>query len=437
MPPLTPEEQAALIRDFLGTGSGSNQINDLENLFAFSQNLLAQAAIGMPGVDAQYISDTVQQLAYTPYDGPDPLVIQEQVNEAMRRVASRLGIQPETMNSIAESVIDGIAPDVALAAISGLVFRDSEGNPRDVSDTERDEFNALPGILQAYQDAVEAERNTFVMDGQRYVARDEAAVRADMEELGLTGPFNDPNIWLFQPDQALAAAARETEAQAEQVGAGVADLRSQLEELERSTRVPVVTDRAMEQGIRDFALRNRTGGIQRQGRSDENVGAADVTDRPLGGIQRVGRSDANVGAAVGDLRPGGLYQRPDRAPSSRGTNAQLEADLKAAQRYATFAAADEARKQAAPEMANIRQQITEDSAEQNMLQAAARMREQEAAARGSIPGAAQLEIYRDYLTSSFPSVPSGGGGKRRYRLSQDQIRSVARAAAGPLRRGAQ
>jgi len=132
-----------------------------------------------------------------------------------------------------------------------------------------------------------------------------------------------------------------------------------------------------------------------------------------------------------------LYQRPDRAPSSRGTNAQLEADLKAAQRYATFAAADEARKQAAPEMANIRQQITEDSAEQNMLQAAARMREQEAAARGSIPGAAQLEIYRDYLTSSFPSVPSGGGGKRRYRLSQDQIRSVARAAAGPLRRGAQ
>lgn len=438
MPPLTPEEQAALLRAFIGTGSGSNQINDLENLFGFSQNLLAQAAIGVPGVDAQYISDTVQQLAYTPYDGLDPLAIQEQVNEAMRRVASRLGIQPETMNSIAESVIDGIPPDVALAAISGLVFRDSEGNPRlDVSDTERDEFNSLSGILKAYQDAVEVERNTFVMDGQRYVPRDETAVRADMEELGLTGPFNDPNIWIFQPDQALAAAARETEAQAEQVGAGVADLRSQLEELERSTRVPVVTDRAMEQGIRDFALRDRTGGIQRQGRSDENVGAADVTSRPLGGIQRVGRSDANVGAAVGDLRPGGLYQRPDRAPSSRGTNAQLEADLKAAQRYATFAAADEARKKAAPEMANIRQQITEDSAEQNMLQVAAKMREQEAVARGSIPGAAQLDMYRDFLTSSFPSVPSGGGGKRRYRLSQDQIRSVARAAAGPLRRGAQ
>jgi hypothetical protein len=437
MPPLTPEEQAAMLRAFLGTGSGSNQINDLENLFAFSQNLLAQAAIGMPGVDAQYISDTVQQLAYTPYDGPDPLVIQEQVNEAMRRVASRLGIEPETVNSIAESIIDGIAPDVALAAISGLVFRDAEGNPRlDVSDAEKNEFDALPGILQAYQDAVEAERNTFVMDGQRYVPRDETAVRADMEELGLTGPFNDPNIWIFQPDQALAAAARETEAQAEQVGVGVADLRSQLEELERSTRVPVVTDRAMEQGIRDFALRDRTGGIQRQGRSDENVGAADVTDRPLGGIQRVGRSDANVGAAVGDLRPGGLYQRPDRAPSSRGTNAQLEADLKAAQRYATFAAADEARKQAAPEMANIRQQITEDSAEQNMLQAAAKMREQEAVERGSIPGAAQLDIYRDYLTKSFPTVTSGGG-KQRYRLSQDQIRSVARAAAGPLRRGAQ
>lgn len=438
MPPLTPEEQAAMLRAFIGTGSGSNQINDLENLFGFSQNLLAQAAIGVPGVDAQYISDVVQELAYTPYDGPDPLVIQEQVNESMRRVASRLGIRPEDMNAIAESVIDGIPPDVALSAISGLVFRDAEGNPRlDVSDAERLEFDALEGILQSYQDAVEQERNTFEWDGQRYVARDEADVRADMEALGFTGQFNDPNVWIFQPDQALAAASQETEAQARQAGAGVADLRSQLEQLERSTRVPVVTDRAMEQGIRDFALRDRSGGIQRQGRSEQNVGAADATDRPLGGIQRVGRSDENVGAAVGDLRPGGLYQRPDRVPSSRGTNAQLEADLKAAQRYATFAAADQARTQAAPEIAGLRQQITDAAAEENMLQTAAKMQAEEAAAAGSIPGADQLNAFRDYLTYTFPSVPSGGGGRQRYRLSQDQIRSVARAAAGPLRRGAQ
>ena len=433
MPPLTPEEQAALIRAFIGTGSGSNQINDLENLFGFSQNLLAQAAVGVPGVDAEYISNVVQGLAYEPYDGVDPLTLQEQINESMRRVAVRLGIQPDQMNAVAESVIAGTPADVALAAISGVVFRDAEGNPRlDVSDAEKAEFAVLENILDSYQDAVEDERNSFEMDGQRYIARDESDVRADMEKIGLTGQFNDPNIWIFEPDQALLAASRETEAQAEKAGAGIPDLRQQLDELSKQDRVPVVSDRDMEQGIRDFALRNLArAGLQQRRSPDVNVGASDATGRPAGGLQRQGRSDANVGAA-GD---GGYQGRIASTGVSRSNNRQLEQDLKAAQRYATFAAADEARKQAAPKMDDIRQQITEAGAEQNLLQAAAKMREREAQEQGSIPGAEMIDTYRDYLTASFPSVPSGGGGRRRIRLSEDQIRSVARAAAGPLRRG--
>ena len=433
MPPLTPEEQAALIRAFIGTGSGSNQINDLENLFGFSQDLLAQAAVGVPGVDAEYISNVVQGLAYEPYDGVDPLTLQEQINESMRRVAVRLGIQPDQMNAVAESVIAGTPADVALAAISGVVFRDAEGNPRlDVSDAEKAEFAVLENILDSYQDAVEDERNSFEMDGQRYIARDESDVRADMEKIGLTGQFNDPNIWIFEPDQALLAASRETEAQAEKAGAGIPDLRQQLDELSKQDRVPVVSDRDMEQGIRDFALRNLAGaGLQQRRSPDVNVGASDATGRPAGGLQRQGRSDANVGAA-GD---GGYQGRIASTGVSRNTNRQLEQDLKAAQRYATFAAAEEARKQAAPKMDDIRQQITEAGAEQNMLQAAAKMREREAQEQGSIPGAEMIDAYRDFVTASFPSVPSGGGGRRRIRLSEDQIRSVARAAAGPLRRG--
>lgn len=439
MPPLTPEEQAAMLRAFIGTGSGSNQINDLENLFGFSQNLLAQAAIGVPGVDAQYISDVVQDLAYTPYDGPDPLAIQEQVNESMRRVASRLGIQPETVNAIAESVIAGTPPDVALSAVSGLVFRDAEGNPRlDVSDAERQEFDALENILQSYQDAVEQERNTFEWDGQRYVARDEAAVRADMEELGLTGQFNDPNVWLFQPDQALLAASQETEEQARQAGAGVADFRSQLEQLERSTRVPVVGGSTLGEDP------NVTAGIVKFFEDMQKVDSEPYERMREQGLETgSGTSFIDLAGAATPGEP--LSSALDNAPALQATSAenkllerQQEEAIKAANRYATFAAADQARTQAAPEIAGLRQQITGAVAEENMLQTAAKMQAKEAAAAGSIPGAEQLETFRDYLANSFPSVPSGGGGGRqRYRLSQDQIRSVARAAAGPLRRGAQ
>lgn len=428
-----------MLRAFIGTGSGSNQINDLENLFGFSQNLLAQAAIGVPGVDAQYISDVVQDLAYTPYDGPDPLAIQEQVNESMRRVASRLGIQPETVNAIAESVIAGTPPDVALSAVSGLVFRDAEGNPRlDVSDAERQEFDALENILQSYQDAVEQERNTFEWDGQRYVARDEAAVRADMEELGLTGQFNDPNVWLFQPDQALLAASQETEEQARQAGAGVADFRSQLEQLERSTRVPVVGGSTLGEDP------NVTAGIVKFFEDMQKVDSEPYERMREQGLETgSGTSFIDLAGAATPGEP--LSSALDNAPALQATSAenkllerQQEEAIKAANRYATFAAADQARTQAAPEIAGLRQQITGAVAEENMLQTAAKMQAKEAAAAGSIPGAEQLETFRDYLANSFPSVPSGGGGGRqRYRLSQDQIRSVARAAAGPLRRGAQ
>jgi len=495
MPPLTPEEQAAMLRAFIGTGSGSNQINDLENLFGFSQNLLAQAAIGMPGVDAQYISDTVQQLAYTPYDGPDPLVIQEQVNEAMRRVASRLGIQPETMNSIAESVIDGIAPDVALAAISGLVFRDAEGNPRpDVSDTERDEFNSLSGILEAYQDAVEAERNTFEMDGQRYVARDETAVRADMEELGLTGPFNDPNIWLFQPDQALAAASQATEAEAATVGRETDALRDRLGRVGRETAQQaargVQGQEDIERGIIDFFNRSVTPPTVEQGASVAGAripeGATVSAPRPpvnapqtddLAMLQRLapgapapGTADPmeqfyrltggrNVTSGYGgaDVQPKTLPDQldvlarlaPGVQPSETGPSPlppvqqealdrQREAAIQSANRYATFAAVEQANKGVPLAEENLRREINDSVVRQRELSDLARQQAEEAGAKGTIPGAAQLDIYRDFLTSSFPTVTSGGGGGRqRYRLSQDQIRSVARAAAGPLRRGAQ
>lgn len=481
MPPLTPEEQAALVRAFIGSGTGSNQINDLENLFGFSKNLLAQAAIGVPGVDAEYISGVVQSLSYEPYDGVDPLALQQQINESMRRVASRLGIQPETMNAVAESVIAGTPPDVALAAISGVVFRDAEGNPRlDVSAAEQQEFDALGTILKSYQDAVDLEQGSFEVGGQRYVARDEADVRSDMEQLGLVGQFNDPKIWLSQPDQALSAAARQTAAQAEQAGAGVAGLRSQLAEAEKlASRPAAVQDRY--QGIDRFFARQGQGGVS----PTAAIGApVDFTDpyfvsaaqrimeglpgnqvdaqsglnrvapgRPAGATAGVPPSPAPTYVAGGYggaelarvAQPSSADMLARVAPQAAGTpgpglppnidvlRRQQEAATSAANRYATFAAAEDARNRGAGSVDDLRQQIKDAQLEQSALSTAAMMREKEAQAASTIPGSDQLSAYRDYLTAAFPTVEKVSTARQRIRLTPDQIRSVARAAASPLR----
>lgn len=443
MPPLTPEEQAELIRAFIGTGSGSNQINDLENLFGFSQNLLAQAAVGVPGIDAQYISDVVQNLSYQPYDGPDPLVLQQDINVALRSVSERLGLSPDAVNELAASVAGGVPADVALATVAGAIYRDESGAPLlDVPDADRKDFDLLSSVLSEYADAVRAEQNTFVWDGQRYIERDEADVRADMEQIGLTSQFNDPNIWLFQPDQALLAASRETGARAQSEQEKVESLLSRLAQFESVgsyPRVPVVGGSPL------YEDPNVTSGIIKFFEDTQKSGRDTYERMRDQGLETgIGTSFIDLAGAATPGEP--LSSALENAPSLQATSAesdlikrQQEEAIKAAQRYATFASAEQAQKKAAAGAEDLRQQITEASAEQNMLQAAAKMREQEAQEQGSIPGGQLIETYRDYLTTAFPSVPSGGGGggRRRIRLSEDQIRSVARAAAGPLRRGMQ
>lgn len=445
-PGMTAEEAAALAA-YIGIGSGgalsgSSQINAVENLAGFGGDLLGQALLGF--LDGQDIATIVEGLSYEPYDGPDPLQLQRDANESMRRVATRLGIAPEVLNSVAQSVASGTPPDVALAAISNVVFRDESGAGRiDVSEADAKDFDALSSILQTYQDAVRDESRVVEVGGELVRVRPEADIRKDMAELGFVGQFNDPSLWVFQPDETLAAAATDAAQRATAQSDLASDLQGQLGSLDRDTVLGAVRGQdtaAMEQGIRDFALRDRSGGIQRQGRSEQNVGAADATDRPLGGIQRVGRSDENVGAAVGDLRPEGLYQRPDRVPSSRGTNAQLEADLQAAQRYATFAAAEEARKGVPAAAADaLRQQITEAGLEQSALQNAARMRAREAVEQGSVAGDELLDQFRNFVTSSLPTQQKTGGGTGggtpKIRLSDEMIQQAARTAAAPYLRG--
>jgi hypothetical protein len=124
---------------------------------------------------------------------------------------------------------------------------------------------------------------------------------------------------------------------------------------------------------------------------------------------------------------------PALPPNQDVLRRQQEEATKAANRYATFAAAEQARKQGANDADELRQQIKDIQSEQSALSAAAKMRESEAQAAGSVPGGEVLDVYRDYLTSAFPTSSTGTAARRRITLTPEQIRSVARAAASPLR----
>ena len=431
---MTPEEAAALA-NYLGIGaninlSGTSQINAVENLAGLSDNLLAQALLGY--LNAEDIGVIVQGLMFEPYEGQDPLIAQQEINVALRAVGENLGLAPETLNELALSVAGGTPADVALATISGSIFRDEEGASLiDVPQADVKDYDLLGSLLSEYGKAARLENTLVDFGGQKYIVRPDAEVRKDMSDLGLTGEFNDPNAWMFQPDETLQKAAADAAMQAEEAGAGIPGLRGQLDELAKSDRVGVVSDREMEQGIRDFALRNRALSELQRRSPDVNVGVSSATDRPAGGLVRQGRSDANVGAA-GD---GGYQGRIASTGVDRNSNRQLEQDLKAAQRYATFAAADAARKQAAPKMDDIRQQITQASAEQNLLSSTARKLAQDAVDEGSYAGDAMISNFRDAIAGSLPTQTKQGGGKpARVSLSDEVIRAAARGAAAPYLR---
>lgn len=433
---MTPE-QAAALANYLGIGaninlSGTSQINAVENLAGLSDNLLAQALLGY--LNAEDIGVIVQGLMYEPYEGQDPLLAQQEINVALRAVGQNLGLAPETLNELALSVAGGTPADVALAAISGSIFRDEEGASLiDVPQADAKDFDLLGSLLSEYGKAARLENTLVDFGGQKYSVRSDADVRKDMSDLGLTGEFNDPSAWMFQPNETLQKAATDAMTGSDEAGAGIPGLREQLDELAKSDRVGVVSDREMEQGIRDFALRNRAvAGLQQRRSPDVNVGVSDATDRPAGGLVRRGRSDANIGAAADGMTLGRIASRD----VSRSNNRQLEQDLKAAQRYATFAAADAARKQAAPKMDDIRQQITEASAEQNLLSSAARKLAQDAVDEGSYAGDAMISNFRDFIAGSLPTqTKQGSGGPARIRLSDEMIRTAARSAAAPYLRG--
>ena len=517
---------AAALAGFLGIGSGATlsgtgQISAIENLAGFGSNMLGQALLGF--LDGSDIATVVEGLSYEPYEGPSPLALQQEINESIRRIGQRLGIAPETLNTISTSVINGTPVDVALDAISGVVFRDETGAPlMDVPAASTADFNALKNSYSEFAKAVDAEKNVFQIDGDLYRYRPEADVRKDMEELGFVGQFNDPDLWKFQPDAALASAAADIQGRADKQGELADDLRDKLGRVGFEMVQGAVNQRdtgEMNQGIVDFFNRSVTppsveAGLSAVGaRMPEGGSVGAPTPERLALLNALvpGATTSRGVEAVGGAPPAGVSSDPmnqlyqltggrnvmtgyggaDIVPKSTGTpqdllrrmteqgletgsptswidlagaatpgeplstgaenapalrlppaqqqimDRQREAALKAADRYATFAAAEEARKGVPAAEEALRQQIKDAGIEQSSLSQLARQRAQDAVERGSVAGDQALSDFRQFIAGSLPyqtKPQSGGGGRPRVRLSDEVIKSAARAAAAPVLR---
>lgn len=425
---MTPDELNALMTYL--SGSGSSDLNAFENLFGLPSNLLAQAALGVPGVDANYISQFVQENAYEDYKGEDPVVLQENTNAVLVRLSESLGVAPETMNALVSMVDGGTPADVAVS----LLLPDAYSSGF-VDDGTQAMLKALQTTLEAHAVAADLSESVITdpISGDMYTLRPDDEVRDIMESAGLKGQFADPDLWTpVLPEDRLERsneAALQAQADRDRIAA-IGRLSGLGSEMYRAQQYDPTE--SLFQFIEDSSARNRDLEPYRQ---------------PAPGS--VARTMPDVGSDY--LRS--FANLPDTAPRSAeadGVNVaesqalrrdQMDAALKAAQRYATFAAVEQQQKNQQANEGRIRDiesavplpyggvQTRQDSLDAVALSNAIQAREE-----ATIPGADAVDAFRNFVTESFPGTSGGGTAKPpKIRLTPDQISRTVNSLTSPLR----
>lgn len=452
---MTPE-QAAALANYLGIGaninlSGTRQIDAVENLAGLSDNLLAQALLGY--LTAEDIGVIVQGLMYEPYEGQDPLVAQQEINVALRAVGETLGLAPETLNQLALSVAGGTPTDVALATISGSIFRDEEGLPLvDVSQADAKDFDLLGSLLSEYGKAARLEDTLVDFGGQKYSKRSDADVRKDMADLGLTGEFADPDLWVAQLPQDRLDRSAEAATMA-------ADERRQMDTIRRLSDLGSEVYKAQSYDptniFEQFARESARRASDRAMAEEEAERLAN--SRSGGRIINIIPPESRSGGRKINIIPNqtrivirddqGQPEEPFRRIVVEGTddakrNLQTEQAIKSAQRYAMFSALENAENNrrlnearaneiAAPQLLPMGGVQTR----QDSLDAVALSNALQAQDEAVIPGAQSIDAFRDFITSSLPTQTKQGSGRpARISLADDVIRNAARSAAAPYLR---
>ena len=451
MPPLTEEElrRQRAIAAFLG-GDGSGQVSDVENLSGSTGDLFTQFLLG--AVDEQDLRDVVQEAYYKPYTPNEgsPILEMESNLDGINIMAEQLGLTDESITQVLQQIIgEGGNVDAAMAKLtveSDPVDPLRTDNYLDLMETFLRNFkesNEALGqfrrdledgtaVLLDTRSGLEVPPTPDVIDDQGNILNpnivfkqktDSATARAELRPLGLEGVFADPATYGFYADPDSEPSRR-----AERLGDELVQQQREIIGLQSMVGQPVETARVQDAGVRDALTRFIEDSSARD-RGLEPLPRDRLETAPAEGIARQFQ-EANPYlqqfSSPPDTSPYGRASEVDRAVRDR----QIEAANRAANRYATFAAAAEGGIPSSTAARQREMQGNVDSA--RIRENAIRMLQRQAEGDAIEQGVSGVQAATDnFLQTVVPQVTiPPNTGRRRMSLSQKDKKRIAGIIAG-------
>lgn len=449
---MTEEERRQAIATYLA-GDGSGQVNDVENLAGSTGDLFSQYLLGAVGED--YLRSQVLGAHYKPYtaNGNTPIAEMQANLDGINMMAEQLGITDDSLTQVLRQITgEGGNVNTAMAKLT------IEADPADPL-RENDYLELMRTFLQSLQDSNEAlgqlqedlqdgtavlfdERSGLevtpspdVIDAQgnildpniRIVQKvDSATARAELRPLGLEGVFADPATYGFYVDPDSEPAQR-----ASRLGQELNQQQMETAGLQSMIGQPVETARVQDAGVRDALTRFIEDSSARdRGLEPSPRDRLSPPSRPVEGIPEPTAYERSF-MDLPDTSPYGRASEADRAVRDR----QIEAANKAANRYATFAAAAEG---GVPSSTAARQRELQgnvDSARirENAIRMLQRQAEGDAIEQGQSGVQAATDNFLQQVVPQVTVPQNTGTGRRRIRLSGDRTKEIASIIAGTAR----
>jgi len=435
---MTNEE----ILQLLVSAGGSTGLNNVENIFGGAGNIFSQFGMGVIAPEA--VERWVLGNAYDPYTANvDPMQAQMEVNDVLKRLAASLNIVDQDLDGLVSLVSNnGFSAEQAITITLPGLLEGRSGLGLD--DSNKALLEALQLNLEAHAEFADME-DRYVFDdrtGMAYLKKDPVEAQKIMEDAGFVGLFSSPELWVEQQNPERLRAAEEAAQQADFERQELRVLEGFLRGFDKSRRVPVVggsapyDDPTVTQGLLEF-FNDKQGfdpGIYQRMRDEGLEVGSGTSFIDLAGA--AGGEDATLTQPLTDR------SSPALNASSTLANQQDQA-IKAAQRYATFAAADQAQKKGQGGSQDVRRKIQDLTAavplpmggvqtRQDSLDAVAESNRIRAQEEAFYPGQVATDAFIEAMADKVPSTKSVRPA--RVRLSSDQISRTVDGILAPTRR---
>ena len=355
---MTEEERRRAIATYLA-GEGSGQVNDVENLAGSTGDLFAMYLLG--AVSEQDLRDVVQQAYYKPYTPSEesPMAEMESNLDGINMMAEQLGLTDESITQALQQIIgEGGNVDAAMAKFTieadpvdplrekdyldlmRTFLRNFQGNNEALYQFRRDLEDGTAVLLDT-RSGLEVPPTPDVIDDEGNILNpkivfkqktDPQTARQELKGLGLEGVFADPSTYGFYADPDSEPAQR-----AGRLGDELVQQQREIIGLQSMVGQPVETARVQDAGVRGALTRFIEDSSARdRGLEPSPRDRLSPPSRPVEGIPEPTAYQRSF-MDLPDTSPYGRASEADRAVRDR----QIEAANKAANRYATFAAAAE------------------------------------------------------------------------------------------------